>query len=281
MTTNILKVIFVNVVNWGKNCSIAGFSHICKSCPNALRALYWLAVFVLGMYYTALGMYDVIQDFHKYPIVTTTDLSHRPSITFPAVTLCNLNRVHCAHLITQYRHFYDETQQSNESKAIDQRNFHVLKRLLDKTQCVDQVCAVIEEKQFSVRDAEVEDPEELTEVDRMTVLQPKIGCPTTTGHRNKNCHFLLHMFEEKNGTSRIQPQANHSLPKNRDLKEAWDYYGCDLQKACIYDTGNLSNMEKKHGLEVVKPVGCDALPDPVVSKVISYTAVILYCCYFS
>jgi hypothetical protein len=39
-----------------------------------------------------LNVLQVIVDFLKYPVVTNNQLNHRPTIEFPAITICNLNR---------------------------------------------------------------------------------------------------------------------------------------------------------------------------------------------
>ena len=34
-------------------------------------------------------------DFLEYPIVTSTNVSYKAKVDFPAVTICNLNRINC------------------------------------------------------------------------------------------------------------------------------------------------------------------------------------------
>ena len=64
-----------------------------------LRALYWLAILVAGTVFTVRGLVIIINDFLTYPSVTTNTFNTPPSVPFPAVTVCNLNRIHCLNLV--------------------------------------------------------------------------------------------------------------------------------------------------------------------------------------
>ena len=41
------------------------------------------------------GISDIVLDYLKYPVITNTDITYRSQVDFPAVTICNLNRVNC------------------------------------------------------------------------------------------------------------------------------------------------------------------------------------------
>jgi hypothetical protein len=71
--------------------SVAGLSHAVRAKHGWARA-YWLVVFVVGMYYTVSSVVSLMQDYLTYPVVTAIDVTIRPALPFPSVTICNLNR---------------------------------------------------------------------------------------------------------------------------------------------------------------------------------------------
>ncbi len=44
----------------------------------------------------------MITDYYDYPVVTNINLDHKAQVTFPAITICNLNRIHCLNLLTSF-----------------------------------------------------------------------------------------------------------------------------------------------------------------------------------
>ncbi|XP_076033049.1 uncharacterized protein LOC143020506 [Oratosquilla oratoria] len=64
-----------------------------------LRRLLWLAIFAAGSYFTAINGFEIYQDYFGYPVVSSVTTLPGTSAIFPAVTLCNQNRVQCSSLI--------------------------------------------------------------------------------------------------------------------------------------------------------------------------------------
>ncbi len=60
-----------------------------------------MTLFLGGLFLTMEGLYTIVSEANSYPVVTTTQLVTRSTVTFPAVTVCNLNRINCANLINQ------------------------------------------------------------------------------------------------------------------------------------------------------------------------------------
>ena len=69
-----------------------------RDTDNHLSRVIWLLLFVLCGAMTTYGVYAAIEDFQSWPSVTSIILQHNDKVEFPAVTICNLNRVHCSHL---------------------------------------------------------------------------------------------------------------------------------------------------------------------------------------
>ncbi len=50
---------------------------------------------------TLQGLVSVVLDYYSHPFDTGTELNHESSVDFPAITLCNLNRINCVNLMTE------------------------------------------------------------------------------------------------------------------------------------------------------------------------------------
>ena len=59
------------------------------------RCFIWLIIFSVFGYYTVDGIVKTFQDYYDYPVVTSTEIAYKAEVDFPAVTVCNLNRVNC------------------------------------------------------------------------------------------------------------------------------------------------------------------------------------------
>ena len=109
--------------------------------PSALyssfgvRVLYWLAILGVGGYFTLTGLLNVIQDYWRYPSVTSNELVTKTSVTFPAVTVCNLNRIHCMNLV-EVRMSYDDNGKSDFYNISVKDLDHLI---FNATKCKDQV----------------------------------------------------------------------------------------------------------------------------------------------
>ena len=83
-----------------KNSSIAGLNNAAKA-ESKVRSLCWLVVFSVLLFFTCRGIWRTVVDYGSHPFITSTDLTFEPLVVFPAVTVCNLNRVHCLNLLTE------------------------------------------------------------------------------------------------------------------------------------------------------------------------------------
>ena len=106
---------------FGKETSIAGISNAANS-KSWVRAFIWSAIFIGLAVLTVQGIVEVrfclcskileihhiaadndntnsvvqiLVEFWEWPIVTSTDVSYKAKVDFPAVTICNLNRMNC------------------------------------------------------------------------------------------------------------------------------------------------------------------------------------------
>ncbi len=58
----------------------------------------WLVIFVAGMTGTVISLVNVIADYLEYDDNTYMKLVKKTNVDFPAVTVCNQNRVDCSRL---------------------------------------------------------------------------------------------------------------------------------------------------------------------------------------
>ena len=55
-------------------------------------------VFVVGISLTGFGVISTVNDYLSYPVMTKVSVREEDNVDFPAVTICNLNRVNCENL---------------------------------------------------------------------------------------------------------------------------------------------------------------------------------------
>ena len=55
----------------------------------------WLAVFSALAGTTIHGIYNVLYNYYQYEVITSSDISRETQIPFPAITVCNINKVYC------------------------------------------------------------------------------------------------------------------------------------------------------------------------------------------
>jgi hypothetical protein len=58
-----------------------------------IRRLVWAVIVVAATGALLYNIVTIVMLYLAYPVVTTLTLTHTPSITFPAVTICNLNQM--------------------------------------------------------------------------------------------------------------------------------------------------------------------------------------------
>ena len=142
---------------------MAGLSHAAKA-PSRARSLYWLALFLAGLVFTIRGMVALVQEFQGYPVVTSSKLITRSSVPFPAITLCNLNRVNCHDAIIhafnlnlQLENLYEEGGEQEELEVL-QRELASLWSFSTSAECFSSMCDFMAWSSLGVR-VGVGDPE--------------------------------------------------------------------------------------------------------------------------
>ena len=113
-----LKVIKATLKDFVSETSISGINNSGK-CKSKVRSSIWLVIFTVLAYFTANGIYEIVVDFFEYPVITNTDLTYKSEVDFPAVTICNLNRVNC-HNAFQAMYSIKQTIRSNLSLEKDE-----------------------------------------------------------------------------------------------------------------------------------------------------------------
>ncbi len=62
-----------------------------------------------GLGLTIRGLVVLVEELSLFPVVTTSKLVPHQSVTFPAITLCNLNRVNCVDSVFYMFDYLNET----------------------------------------------------------------------------------------------------------------------------------------------------------------------------
>ena len=85
------KVVGATLLEFGKQTSIAGIGNTIARKSYA-KKIYWGVLFVVMLFATLQGLISTILSYYKYEVTTSTDLDHVPSVIFPAISICNLNK---------------------------------------------------------------------------------------------------------------------------------------------------------------------------------------------
>ena len=93
-------------------------------------------------------------------MTTSTELVASKSVYFPAVTVCNLNRINCRHLYSEFINQYV----SDESSPV----FKKLQNIFEMSGCNDQICTALMD---AVHDMRVD-----TKEDQAVVNLAYLGC---------------------------------------------------------------------------------------------------------
>lgn len=64
----------------------------CKSEVMLGKKCYWMVLFLLGTALTFKGIADVFINYYEFEVTTSTDVTTKDSVTFPAISICNLNK---------------------------------------------------------------------------------------------------------------------------------------------------------------------------------------------
>ena len=63
-----------------------------------LSRIFWSLLFVIGTVLTIYNVVTLVEDFLAFGVETNIELVQAKELDFPAVTICNANRIHCGEL---------------------------------------------------------------------------------------------------------------------------------------------------------------------------------------
>ena len=87
----------VTWTQWWKKTSISGISNAANA-KSTTRKLCWLTIFIILMVFTIFAVVGVFEIYLEYPVSTSMSLERHSKIKYPAITICNQNRVSCGKL---------------------------------------------------------------------------------------------------------------------------------------------------------------------------------------
>lgn len=205
------KLVWRTSSDYIRESSIAGLSHAAKS-RNFLQWAYWMVIFTVGFGLTVRSIIDIIADFYTHPVSTISDLRHENSVTFPAITVCNLNRINCLNLmITTEQLRQDET-------PLNTQDLENLDKLFDITGCRRQVCSYLSSQVPAIRNTST--------YDSQVMIMAYLQCGPKTGVRKdfeKNCYYLKQM---------IHFDPNLSYDDIFTADHLWNTTQCTVPDAC-------------------------------------------------
>ncbi|XP_040583485.1 epithelial sodium channel subunit gamma-like [Lepeophtheirus salmonis] len=213
----ILHILSEVCKNFGKKTSIAGLNHAVNSSSH-LRRFAWLSIFFILMVFTFQTFLDTVLDFTSYPVLTSVNVTRKFNLPFPAVTICNLNRVQCTNLVyTQYQES-EKMKLSPTNGTID--TVQLLNELVDLTKCLEQLCNKMNKFVGPVRVGPLGNY-----VDTTLLAIANLKCPVSI-HIGRNCYYYKSIEEEAY-------KLNNTELYNRSI-EAWNYQKCKAEEACSY-----------------------------------------------
>ncbi|TRY69119.1 hypothetical protein TCAL_04115, partial [Tigriopus californicus] len=77
--------------------TIGGLSHFQGTNWYVSKAM-WIVLFFIGIIATTSQIYFVLINYYEYNVITSVTNDEAQTMNFPAVTICNANRVHCGNL---------------------------------------------------------------------------------------------------------------------------------------------------------------------------------------
>ena len=135
-----------NVLNeFGGKTSIAGLVNAYQS-ESTSKIIYWGFLFLVGLVITFVALGQTALDYLEYEVSTSIDLRSDSTVPFPAVSVCNQNKVHCLNLFEEYakQNFKLKTQGSED--GVLQETVDTLEKLFITSGCRNQVCDVCQGK---------------------------------------------------------------------------------------------------------------------------------------
>ena len=97
----------------------AGFSTLngfiqFQASTNALSKLFWALLFICGLGMTAFSVSQCINEYYQFNTLTSSRILTSRTRAFPAISICNANRIQCQNL-------YDLTKTCEEVSGISRQ----------------------------------------------------------------------------------------------------------------------------------------------------------------
>ena len=110
------RILLSTWTEWSSDTSVAGASNAGRANKSLPAKMIWMAIFVAGLVFTVLSLKSVIDTYLKYQVETTykvekysrfginfnlkimggnANITIFCRLSFPAVTICNQNRINC------------------------------------------------------------------------------------------------------------------------------------------------------------------------------------------
>ena len=158
---SITKVVGATLYNFGDQTSIAGLNYAFHR-KSYIKKFYWSTIFFGFLALTIYGVIVNLSNYYEYQIITSTDLERQVSIIFPAISICNHNKVHCMNLYEERQYqinLLEEIQKNGSNdKEINYRNktIFILEKLFIASGCKQQICEQCNIAQVHPKDFEIE-----------------------------------------------------------------------------------------------------------------------------
>ena len=135
-----------NVLNeFGGKTSIAGLANAYAS-ESTSKKIYWGFLFLVGLVITFVALAQTVFDYLEFEVSTTIDLRSDSTVPFPAVSICNQNKVHCLNLFTEYTKQDLKLKKHGSQDGKLNETVDTLAKLFNTSGCRNQVCTVCQGK---------------------------------------------------------------------------------------------------------------------------------------
>jgi hypothetical protein len=82
---------------FAKFTSVGGLTHT-RNSDNQISRSFWIIIFVIGCILTFISIQSTVSSYLEFDVNVGVKLEQSNGLSFPAVTICNANKVHCGNL---------------------------------------------------------------------------------------------------------------------------------------------------------------------------------------
>ena len=83
------------VARFVDNSVLGGITQHCRAHPSILGKIGWVLIILVGAGWTSYNFVMTVIQYRMYNSFTAVDSVHYPQLPFPAVSICNINSIHC------------------------------------------------------------------------------------------------------------------------------------------------------------------------------------------